>query len=255
MTRYTQDAGQGEQGRWFGGGFFEMTSQWMLWHVNPYWVRDELYHWDAYRRTPHKAFLNWENVYHSPYVLEWWSQNHGLDIIGDIYKTASNPEDAADAFIRLTKMSAEQFNDDLFEANRHTVFLDFKHAFAQTRPYAGNWPQLDAAGAPEAGGFDVRRMPTPRRGERIDVVFQGKAEGDDTSWRYGFVAMLQDGTCRYSPIYYKVRARVRYKAPKDQNVRELYLVAMVAPSQRNAPQKMATGATSPHKRSAANLPL
>ena len=36
-----------------------MAAQWMLWHVNPYWVRDELYHWDAYRRQPHKAFLSW----------------------------------------------------------------------------------------------------------------------------------------------------------------------------------------------------
>ncbi len=229
----TQDSDKPEQGRWFGGGFFEMTSQWMLWHVNPYWVRDELYHWQAYQRTPHKAFLHWENIYHSPYVLEWWSQNHGLNIIGDIYKTAQNPEDPADAFIRLAHMTTAQFNDDLFEANRHTIFLDFKHARQETRPYAGHWPQLPTAGAPEAGGFDARMMPRPLRGERIDVEFQGNSSEADAGWRYGFVALLDNGNCQYSPIYNKERARVSYTAPRDHDVKELYLVVMGAPTQRH----------------------
>ena len=233
----TQDAERPEEGRWFGGGFFEMTSQWMLWHVNPNWVRDELYHWTAYQRTPHKAYLHWENVYHSPYVLEWWSQNHGLYIIGDIYKTAHNPEDPADAFMRLTKMNVNQFNDDLFEANRHTVFLDFKHAFAQTRPYAGKWPQLNVSGAPEEGGFDARLMPTPSRGERLTVDFKGDIQRDIDGWRYGFVAQMSDGSCRYSPIYKESRAKISFTAPQDKDVRELYLVVMGAPSQRRTAKR------------------
>lgn len=229
----TQDAEHPEEGRWFGGGFFEMTSQWMLWHVNPNWVRDELYHWHAYQRTPHRAYLSWENVYHSPYVLEWWSQHHGLDIIGDIYKTAQNPEDPADAFIRLTKISVEEFNDDLFEANRHTIFLDFKHAYAETRPYAGHWPQLTEAGAPEAGGFDARLMPRPARGERLNVEFEGLSARESDGWRYGFVAQLTDGTCLYSPIYKRTHARVAFTAPKDKDVKELYFVVMGAPAVRH----------------------
>jgi len=225
----TQDAENPEQGRWFGGGFFEMTSQWMLWHVNPYWVRDELFHWQAYQRQPHKALFSWENVYHTPYVLEWWSQNHGLDIIGDIYKNGRNPENPADVMTRLTGMTPAQFADDLFEAHRHTVFLDFKHARAETRPYIGNWPQLPAAGAPEPGGFDARRLLAPLRGERIDVEFQGQSEDAKAGWRYGFVALTADGTCQYSPIYNKEYARVSYTAPRNQDVKELYLVVMRTP--------------------------
>ena len=217
--------------RWFGGGFFEMTSQWMLWHVNPNWVRDELYHWDAYRRTPHKTFLHWENVYHSPYVLEWWSQNYGLDIIGDIYKNGNGNESPVEVLMRLTKMTPEQFNDDLFEAHRHTVFLDFKHAHNETRPYAGGWPQLSDAGAPEPGGFDARKLPVPRRGERIKVEFQSQKDDTGDGWRYGFVALMDDGTCQYSPIYKKVRANVSYRAPKDHDVKEIYFVVMRAPKQ------------------------
>ena len=131
--------------------------------------------------------------------------------------------------MRLTKMNASQFSDDLFEAHRHTIFLDFNHAHGETRPYAGNWPQLPEAGAPEPGGFDARRLPVPDRGKRIKVEFQGHAEDADEGWRYGFVAMMDDGTCHYSPIYKKGRARLSYKAPKDKTVGELYLVVMKAP--------------------------
>ena len=224
-----QDAEPEESHRWFGGGFFEMTSQWMLWHVNPYWQRDELFHWEACRRTPHKALLHWENVYHTPYVLEWWSQQHGLDIIARIYQTAHNPEDPVDAYMRLTHQDVEQFNDETFEAHRHTLFLDFKHAHAETRPYIGRWPQGDWQGAPEAGGFDARLMPTPARGERIDVDFEGLASSDLVGWRYGFVALLDDGSCLYPTPSKKSIGRVSFTAPRNLDVRELYLVVMGAP--------------------------
>ena len=71
--------GQGEA--WGGSGFFEMTSQWMLWHVNPEWVTDENYHWVAFCKDTHKAFLQLTNIYRSPYVLEYWSQKHGLTVL------------------------------------------------------------------------------------------------------------------------------------------------------------------------------
>jgi len=41
----------GEGEAWGGCGFFEMTSQWMLWQVNPEWNTDEKYHWDAFHEA------------------------------------------------------------------------------------------------------------------------------------------------------------------------------------------------------------
>lgn len=230
----TQDAQRPDVQRWFGGGFFEMTSQWMLWHVNPDWVKDELYHWRDYQKQPHLALFSGANIYHTPYALEWWSQQHGLEIIGQIYHTASNPEDPADAYMRLTGLNVEQFNDELFEAHRHTVFLDFRHAFKNTRPYAGHWPQVDEAGAPEAGGFDVRRMPVPARGERIDVDFRGRSSKPTDGWRYGFVAQMSDGTCVYSPAMKAQQGKATFTAPRNADVRELYFVVMGAPTERRS---------------------
>ena len=229
----TQDRQPDDVPRWFGGGFFEMTSQWMLWHVNPDWIKDELFHWQAYQRQPYKALFSWENVYHTPYVLEWWSQQRGLDIMARIYQTAENPEDPADAYMRLTGLGIEQFNDELFEAHRHTIFLDFHHAYANTRPYAGHWPQIDEAGAPEAGGFDARLMPTPKRGERIEVDFSGKRQLPTDGWRYGFVAQMADGKCLYTSVMKAEQGRALFVAPREGDVSELYLVVMGAPTKRH----------------------
>ena len=58
-----------------------MTSQWMLWQVNPLWMTEEQYHWEAFKQATHKAFLHTDNIYRSPYVLEYWSEKHGKDLV------------------------------------------------------------------------------------------------------------------------------------------------------------------------------
>ena len=69
---------------WGGTGFFEMASQWMLWQVNPDWITDENYHFEAFKTLTHKAFLHMDNIYHSPYVLQWWSDLHGRQFIAEL---------------------------------------------------------------------------------------------------------------------------------------------------------------------------
>ena len=69
---------------WGGSGFFEMTSQWMLWQVNPDWLTDENFHFEAFKRLTHKAYLHLDNIYHSPYVIQWWSDLHGRKSIAEL---------------------------------------------------------------------------------------------------------------------------------------------------------------------------
>jgi hypothetical protein len=45
---------------WGGSGFFEMTSQWMLWQVNPDWLTDENYHFEAFKISPIKPSSIWK---------------------------------------------------------------------------------------------------------------------------------------------------------------------------------------------------
>ncbi|MFN8135520.1 MAG: DUF6055 domain-containing protein [Bacteroidales bacterium] len=66
--------------------FVEMTSQYMLWQVYPEWMTFENYHLVDFMKQTHLAFLHEENMYHSPYVLEYWSNKHGIDFIGKIWR-------------------------------------------------------------------------------------------------------------------------------------------------------------------------
>ena len=123
---------------WGGSGFFEMTSQWMLWQVNPDWLTDENYHFEAFKKLTHKAYLHLENIYHSPYVIQWWSDLHGRKSIAELYRQGKIGEDPVMTYKRMYGLSQQQFCDEMFRGYQHLVNFDFKHARKETRKYAWN---------------------------------------------------------------------------------------------------------------------
>ena len=101
-----------------------MTSQWMLWQVNPLWMTDEEYHWKAFMDQTHLAFLSLGNIYHSPYVLEYWSEKRGLPFIAEMFRQGKKGEDPVMTYQRMTGLSQLQFNDEMFDAYRHLITYD-----------------------------------------------------------------------------------------------------------------------------------
>lgn len=211
---------------WGGTGFFEMTSQWMLWQVNPDWVKDEQYHFDAFKTLTHKAYLSMDNIYHSPYVIQWWSDLHGRTAIGDLYREGRIGEDPVITYKRLYGLSQQQFCEEMLRGYQHLVNFDFKHARRETRPYActftckldtlqGGW--LRPMDLPEEYGFNAIPLPVSKK-TRVEVV------GDNLL--YGFVGVTADGEA----IYGKVNTPV-FKAPKGKPLQHLYLVVMGAPQE------------------------
>ena len=239
--------GQGEA--WGGSGFFEMTSQWMLWHVNPEWVTDENYHWVAFCKDTHKAFLQLTNIYRSPYVLEYWSQKHGLTVIGDLFRQGKKGEDPAMTYKQMFNLTQEQFNEEMFDASRRIVNLDFEHAFDVTRQHAGKMTtQLQAPDAeglqmiapencPENYGFNAIPLTTPQAGTIVSVDFKGQAGAkgfnavnvDKAGWRYGFIATDKDGKCTYSEVGKETNGNLTYQVP--EGTEKLWLVVMGAPTE------------------------
>ena len=53
--------------------------------------------------------------YHAPQFLEYWSYRHGLDFIARLWKEAEGTEDPVSAYKRLTGVSQEQFNDEVYD--------------------------------------------------------------------------------------------------------------------------------------------
>ena len=235
---------------WGGSGFFEMTSQWMLWRVNPDWITDELYHFEAFRNLTHKGYLHLDNIYHSPYVIEWWAEKHGLESIAQLYREGKEGEDPVVTYKRKYQMSQEQFNDDIFDCYRHLVNFDFDYARKETRPYActfdtkmeqqaDGWMMPDTALIPENYGFNAIRLEAPKPGKKMTVEFQAlasdKVQTDATlGYRYGLVGITADtDECIYSSVESAQKGKASLDTPKNQTLKAVYLVVMGAPTEHS----------------------
>ncbi len=214
---------------WGGTGFFEMTSQWMLWQVNPDWLTDENYHFEAFKKLTHKAFLHMENIYHSPYVIQWWSDLHGRESIAELFRQGRRGEDPASTYMRMYGMSQAAFCDEMFRGYQHLMDFDFQHARKETRPYACTFDtELQDNGKgwfapkdiPEGYGFNAIRLD-----DRVNLQaksFKLRIKGNNL--RYGFVGVTTDGECLYSAVN-----ATTMRVSKDKQLRHLYLVVMGAP--------------------------
>ncbi|MGN0282743.1 MAG: DUF6055 domain-containing protein [Prevotella sp.] len=239
----------GEGEAWGGCGFFEMTSQWMLWQVNPEWITDEKYHFDAFTKTGHKAFLHLENIYHSPYVIECWGEKHGKPFIAELFRQGKRGEDPVMTYMRLTGMTQAQFCDEMFCNVRRMVNMDFPRAWKETRPYAekfstklrtmgAGWQRVEPECCPENYGFNVIRLDVPKTGATAKVQFRGiaKAEGyvslnpEAAGWRYGLVGIDTDGNAVYGKMYSAKNGTATLKTSKERPLKSLYLVVMGAPT-------------------------
>lgn len=229
-----------------GQSMYEMTSQYMLWQVYPNWLTFENYHLKAFLDLTYLSFLHEENMYHSPFVLEYWSEQHGKDFIGRLWRSAGKGEDAVMTYKRINNLTQEQFNDDMFNACRHFVNWNMPRIREVAKPYAhlhhtklekgsNGWYKIDSANCPQNYGYNAIALKVPDAGKEITLQFEGdtslpgyrKVRSALAGWRYGFVVEDENGNTTYSPAYNKARAKIKYKMPAA--AKYLWLVVMGAP--------------------------
>ena len=247
-----QSIADGEGVAWGGNGIFEMGAQWMLWQVTPHWIDDETYHWDAFKKNTHKAFLHTENIYRSPYILEYWSERQGLPFIGELFRQGKKGEDPVMTYKRMQNLSQEQFNDEMFDAYQHLINFDYKRVFSITRPWANSFPdfrscleekedgwyQVRKAWCPENYGFNAIHLQVPAAGTTVQITFAGLTPtGQDyniqlkAGWRYGFVGVTATGQTIRGEVHKNRKGKVSFKTPKDQPLSHLWFVVMGAPAE------------------------
>ena len=241
-----------------GGELVENGAQWMLWQFNPNWQTSEKYHWEAWNTLTHKAFGAFENMYHSPYVLEYWSLIHGRKFIGKFFRSGQEGEDAVMQYKRMTGLSQEAFNDEMFDACRHFVNWDFERVWEESRPYANRnvtameplhdgWLRVAASNCPERYGFNAVPVHFRPEGGKVTVEFRAEAgaEGfsgtdvDKAGYRYGFVCVGKDGRATYGPVHSESRSSISYDVPAGS--RYLWLVVMGAPSEHKVQMRARRG--------------
>ncbi len=213
---------------WGGTGFFEMASQWMLWQVNPDWITDENYHFEAFKTLTHKAFLHMDNIYHSPYVLQWWSDLHGRQFIAELFRQGVIGEDPVMTYKRMNGLSQSAFCNEIFRGYQHLVNFDFTHAYKETRQYAATFNTeletcsngwLRPKSLPEGYGFNAIKLD-----DRVNLnspIFHLHLRGNQL--RYGFVGITTNGESIYSDV------NATSFTSNGQPLKHLYLIIMGAP--------------------------
>ena len=227
---------------WGGSGFFEMTSQWMLWQVNPDWLTDENYHFEAFKKLTHKAFLHLDNIYHSPYVIQWWSDLHGRQSIAELYRQGRVGEDPVMTYKRLYGLSQDAFNREMLRGYQHLVNFDFKHARKETRQYACTFStevqKCEGTGVrgyrpkdfPEEYGFNAILLDSLvdiQKPVHIEVRGVSRSASPlDSKNMHALTGITTDG----EEIYSDINAE-HFAVPGDKTLKHLYLIVMGAPEE------------------------
>ncbi|REH00955.1 DUF6055 domain-containing protein [Flavobacterium aquicola] len=229
------------------GPVMEMSAQYMLWQVYPEWMTFENYHLKDFLKGTHYAFLHPVNMYHSPYVLEYWSQKHGIEFWGNLCRSTQTGEDVVMTYKRINSFSQEQFNDEIFDASRKFITWDLKRVEDVAKPYRNmhtaklnqtedGWYQIDASNSPQDYGYNGIKLTVPTAGTKVKLSFKGLAGAngytsvlkEKAGWRYGFVASLKDGNRVYSKVF-KNDGKAEFTVPK--NTEFLWLVVSGAPTE------------------------
>ncbi|HYJ15244.1 MAG TPA: DUF6055 domain-containing protein [Candidatus Limnocylindria bacterium] len=234
--------------RFSGGSIGEMGAQYMLWQVYPEWMTFENYHLRDFMQRTHLAFLHPDNQYHSCYPIEYWSNKHGVELFGRMWREVKRGEDPVMTYKRLTSIRQEQFNDEMFDACRRFVTWDMPRIEKVAARYANQhttmlntaddgWFQIAADKCPQNYGYNAIKLKVPATSTKVTLDFKGivGAEGfksyqpERAGWRYGFLASLEDGSRVYSDVFSKPEAAAEFSVPA--NTKFLWLVVMGAPSE------------------------
>jgi hypothetical protein len=231
-----------------GGSIHEMTAQYMLWQVYPEWMTFENYHLNDFMKATHLAYLHPANMYHSAYVLEYWSNKHGLEFIGKLWREVERGEDPVLTYKRITSISQDQFNDEIFDACRRFVTWDMPRIDGVAARYANQhttslqpadegWCKIDPEKCPQNYGYNAIKLNVPAADTKVTLDFEGLvgAEGyrsiqpEKAGWRYGFLASKDDGSRVYSDMFSKSPGKGEFTVPA--NTKFLWLVVMGAPTE------------------------
>jgi hypothetical protein len=177
---------------------------------------------------------------------------HGVEFVGQLWQKAQAAEDPIEAYIRLTGISQQQFNDEVYEYAKRTLTWDFlnKSAYnsyilsSQTgnthntsvNAIADGYYQIDPAKCVQNYGFNALKLIVPTSGI-VQVDFEGikgntsynTTYDQHAGWRWGFVAISSTGTATYGTMNSNSSGATTFAVPA--NTSRLYFLVTGAPNQ------------------------
>ena len=233
-----------------GGPIWEVTSQWMLFHVNPHWMTEENYHWKNYMNNTHIYPFSHKTMYCNAYLAEYWSEKHGLEIMRRIWRNNTDEHDPILIYQQQTGITQSTFNDECFDAALRFITYDLDRIRHYAKPYrnghvcklshiAGNEYEIPAEKAPEFYGYNGVKLAVPAPGTEVVLSLEGiMPEGISGEWNYALLPVKNDSVADYNSAL-RCRttngkgAEIRYTIPAD-GLSHLWLVVNSAPEKHDA---------------------
>jgi len=141
-------------------------------------------------------------------------------MIGRLWNKSIKPEDPVETYKRLNVITQSQFNDEMWNCAAKFTTWDIpalksagaSYITSRTQPKLNNtgsyvW-RIDSTACLENYGHNIIRLNAPLTAKTVTVNFEGLAGTNGfrknyvsfAGWRYGFVALLKDGTRVYGDV-------------------------------------------------------
>lgn len=235
-----------------GNTFWEQTAQWQSFQSYPA-EAFESSNFNVYAENAHRhIFHEWQR-YASYFIHYYWSDRHGIDFIGRLWRESKAPEDPVEVYTRMNGLSVGQMNDEMYEAATRFVTWDLDEIRTRGKSYIGkqSWQlyphekggyQVAYSHCPGTTGYNAIPLNLPEVGTTITVIFEGLPAGsplapDDpgvgrleeqtvkvsnynlsdnanAGWRYGFVALLTSGERIYGEMQRYQSGSVSFVVPE-----------------------------------------
>lgn len=212
-----------------GCAFWEQCAQWQAYKIMPSAQFNNEW-FNGYLQNVHKHILHESPRYNNYFVQDYWSYKHGMDFMGKLWNQSRSPEDAVEAYMRITNITVSEFYDEMYDCaarfatwdipvlkNYGASKIDSRPQPAMTKVDDDYW-RIDPSVTPENTGHNIIKLNVPVGETTVSACFEGLnrqpgyrvKNAVSAEWRYGFVAQLQDGSCVYGDM-----GKSTYREPKD----------------------------------------
>lgn len=202
-----------------GNGFWEQCAQWQSFKVYP----EEQFRtsdFSEYVKYNHRHIIHEDNRYTNYFLPDYWTFKHDITFTGKLWRESISPEDPIETYKRLNSLTQEQFNDEIYEHGARLTTWDLPNIISYGKNYidkreqvklnltSDNYWLIDSSVCIENYGYNSIKLNAPQSASAVTVRFKGAVgtsgfkaiKTDLGGWRFGFVALLDNGERVYSDI-------------------------------------------------------
>lgn len=249
-----------------GNGFWEQTAQWQ---ANQIYTNEifNSHHFTVYAENYHRHQIHEHYRYANYFIHYYWADKHGKEMISRVWRETRQPDDPLQGYMKINGINSEKLNDEIYDMASKFATWDIpslrnlganyigRHAY-KFEPLGGKTYRVHYDFAPGTTGYNVVPLAVPAAGTVVSTAFEGipnatgynQVNASLAGWRYGYVAMLENGTRVYGDMHKESTGNASFTVPA--NTKHLFFVVTGAPTTYSAhawDENLANDAQWPYK--------